>query len=135
MILLLIFPATIANSGMYANRAAAFRASPFCFFVLKKLACSNPSYVFKILDHAHPVFGPVSFIQMLQTPTGKLFTLETKSCLGLWQELTCFDFAFQARNRFINVLSSTTRTLFSFSQIRHAKAAIHPAGGNERRFS
>ena len=63
---------------MYADRAAAFGAGPSRFFVFYEFPNSKPSDIFKVLDHAHGIVGPVSFIQMLQALTGEFFTLKTK---------------------------------------------------------
>src|SRR6266498_4984234 len=104
---------------VHTNHAAAFRASPPHFFVFEKLSYPNASNAFKVLDHTHRVFGPVSFIEMLQTITGKLPAFKTKSCFGFLKELTVLDFAFHPRNGFINISAPATRTFISFPQVSH----------------
>jgi hypothetical protein len=68
---------------------------------------------------------------MLQTSTWKPLTLKAKSRLNVLEEFTIFDFASNAIDGLINVSSSTAGTFIFVSQIRHANAAVHPAGGNQ----
>jgi hypothetical protein len=114
-----------------ANGAAAFRASPSDLFVGNKLSNSKPANVLQILEHAHLISGSVSFIQMLQTSAWKSVTLKAKSRFDILKGFTVFDLASNAIDRFTNVSSSTAGTFVLFSQVRHANAAVHPAGSNE----
>jgi hypothetical protein len=97
------------------DRAAAFRASPPDSFVGKKF--SNPEILnmFEILDHAHAVFGSISFIQMLHRPTGKAFTFKTKFDFAFLNHSAIFDFASGNTNRLTLVEVSASRAFVFFS--------------------
>ena len=68
---------------------------------------------------------------MLQTATGKLLTLKAESRFYVLERLTIFDFASNAVVGFTNVRSSTAKTFLFVSQISHANAAVHSAGGDK----
>jgi len=113
------------------NGASTFGASPPDLFVGKKFSNPDPSDILQILDHAHAVFGSISFIQMLQTSTWKSIALKAKPWFGILHEFTIFDFASNARDTFISVSSSAARAFIFFSQITHANATVHSAGSDE----
>jgi len=51
----------------------------------------------KIVDHAHPIFDSVSFIQIFQTTAGELITFCRAVLLSAFSELfTVSDYAFSA---------------------------------------
>jgi hypothetical protein len=68
---------------------------------------------------------------MLYTCTGKPLTFKAKPRFNVLEEFTIFDFASNARDGLINVSSSTAGTSIFLSQVSHANAAVHTAGGNE----
>ena len=86
---------------------------------------------FKILDHAHIVFGSISFIQMFQIFARKLLAFKTIFCLACLENYAIFDFAFDPGNRFIEVSSPATRTSIFILQICPADTTVHPAWSNE----
>ena len=59
---------------MNADRCATFWAGPALLFVSDKLSYTKLLYSFEIIDHAHAVLGPVTFIQVLQAGARKAFT-------------------------------------------------------------
>jgi len=128
---LFLFSATITITFMNTNSATAFRTSPFLFFSSKKCSNSKLFNIFKILDHAHFVFGSISFIQMFQIIARKLLTFKTIFCLVCLEKYAIFDCAFNTSNRFIEVSSSATRAFIFNPQICHADTTVHPAWSNE----
>jgi hypothetical protein len=87
--------------------------------------------ILQILDHAHAIAGPVSFVEMLQAIAGKLPALKTEpGVLGL-KELAPLNFAFAAGERFSGIVAPAARAPVFRPQICHADAAIHSARGNQ----
>ena len=116
---------------MNTNSATALRTSPFPFFSSKKHSNTKLFNIFKILDHAHIVFGSISFIQMFQIFARKLLAFKTIFCRACLENYAIFDFAFDPGNRFIEVSSPATRTSIFILQICPADTTVHPAWSNE----
>jgi hypothetical protein len=116
---------------VHADRATTIRACPPDLFVCDEFSDPKRSNVLQVLDHAHPIFVPVPFIQLLQTGTGKLLTLKAKSWFGILDDFTVLDLAADAVGRFIGVAASTAGTFLFVPQIARANTTIHSAGGNE----
>ncbi len=115
---------------MNTNSAAAMRARPSHFFICHEFSYAIFLNVYKIFDHAHVVFGPVSFIQMFQIAAGKIVTSKTKLSAFL-NDLAFFDFASNDANGFIGICCPATWTFIFFSQIGHANATVHAAGSDK----
>ncbi len=62
---------------MDANDPAAARTFPAFLFAAEELSDTFLFDIFKVLEHAHPVFCPVSFVQMFQSLAGEYFTFKT----------------------------------------------------------
>jgi hypothetical protein len=105
------FFATIAISIVNADRASAFRAGPSNLFIRNEFPNSTLFDVFKILNHAHTILGPVSLVQMLQASTRIAFTLKAIFCFGTPEEYTCFDFAPTTSDEVVNACRSTAITI------------------------
>jgi hypothetical protein len=116
---------------MNADRAAAIRAGPSDFFVCRELPNAKPANVLQILDHAHAVARPITFIQLLQAGTGELLTLEAESWFLVSEVCTVFDPASNAIARLIDADASAAGTFVFIPQISQANAAVHSAGGDE----
>ena len=119
---------------MHADRSAAARAGPSRFLFLKKISKAGTFNIPKIFDHAHGVFGPVSFIKMFQLIAGEGRAFKTKLRRAFPENFAVFDPAAGAGRRFAGVGPPAARTLIFFSQISHAHAAIHAAGRDKRKF-
>jgi hypothetical protein len=61
-----------------ADGAAAAGALPSCFFFADEFSCAGLFYVFQVLDHAHAVLCPVSFVQVVYCAAGKTPALKTE---------------------------------------------------------
>jgi hypothetical protein len=111
----ILLPATGTITSVNTDRAAAFRAGPSDLFICDKL--SDPQFfnIFEIFDHAHGIFGSIPLIQMLQTGAWELFTLKAKSRFHVLKVFAIFDFAPNARDGFIDVISSTAGAFIFFS--------------------
>jgi len=77
-------PARKAYWFMNTNQFTAFGTNPFLFFIQNEMSDPEFIYYFKIVDHAHSVFCPISLIQLFQPGTGKFI-----ATIG-----TIFDFSF-----------------------------------------
>ena len=62
---------------MDADRSSTFGAGPFNFFVPEELPDTMILNVLKVINHAHAVFCPVSFIQLVKWGAGVLVTFKT----------------------------------------------------------
>lgn len=127
--------AVIAEPVVNADAGSAFGTSPFDLFVCQEISQPKPLDVFQILDHAHAVARPVEFVQMFHSVTGKPFTLRTKTQLTCSKVPAFFEPASHPAGAMADIGASATGTLFCFSQIRHTKTAIHPAGRDELGFT
>jgi hypothetical protein len=119
---------------MDTNLASTPGASPSYIFVLYKFPDTINFNILKIFNHAHIVFGAVSFIQMFQPITGKISAFKTKLCSAISKIFTILDFTSNPGDWFIGVHYSATGTFIFFSQISHTNAAVHSAGGYKRIF-
>jgi hypothetical protein len=117
---------------MNTNSFPAFGTGPPYFFIPHEFPQAKFLDVFKILDHAHIVFGPVSFIQMFQIIAGKVFTLETKPGFPVLKNLTVLDFTSNAGNGFVGINASAAGACIFFSQICHANTTVHSAWRDKR---
>ena len=113
------------------NRPPALNARPPLFLVSDKSSNARFFDILEIFNHAHAVFGSISFIQMFQVATGELITFKTIFRFSVFESDTVFDFALGPCNRFMRVITSATGTLIFFSQIGHANGTIHAARCNE----
>jgi hypothetical protein len=100
---------------MDTNLASTSGASPSYIFVLNKFPDTVISYIFKIFDHTHIVFGSVSCIQMFQIVTGEIIAFKTKLCAAGSKNCAVLDFTSHTGNRFIGIRSSAAGTFILFS--------------------
>ena len=114
--------------------AFTFGASPFYILVLYKFPDTVILDIFKVFDHAHIVFGPVSFIQMFQIITGKIFAFKTKLSPILLECLTGFNFTSNTGDRFIDVRYSAAWTFVFHPQMTPANTTVYTAGSYQSRF-
>lgn len=59
---------------MNTNHFTTFGTIPFQFFTPSEISDPNFIYLFKIVDHAHPILCSISLIQLFQHSTGKIST-------------------------------------------------------------
>jgi len=71
---------------------------------------------------------------MFQIIAGEISAFKTKLRFAFLKYCAGLDFTSNTGDRFIGVHSSTTGTFIFFSQISHANAAVHSAGGYKRKF-
>jgi len=60
----ILLSAGITFFVMDANRAAAFQTDPFCVFHFHKALYPDFPDPIQVLDHAHPIFGDISLVEM-----------------------------------------------------------------------
>jgi len=119
---------------MNANRACTPGASPSYLFILQKFPDTIIPDKFKIFDHAHIVFGSISFVQMFQIVAWEISAFKTKLCTVFEKNFAILDFTSNAGDWFIDIHPSATGTFIIFSQIGHTNAAVHTAGSYKRIF-
>ena len=112
---------------MDTDSLAALRAGPSDLLTLNKLAYSNFLDHFQVFDHAHPVFCPVPFIQLLEPGAGEELAGKTKPLLPR----ATLDGALNAMRRFVGVAAPAPGTTLFCLKIRSAEPAVHPAGGDQ----
>ena len=81
---------------MNTDYLAALGAFPPFLFVSDKMPYTELPYVIEIVNHAHAVFGSISFIQVIQPVAGKAVTVETEAGFSLTQLFTVLDSAHDA---------------------------------------
>jgi hypothetical protein len=79
-----------------AEHFAAFRTDPSFFFSPYEMPYSEFSDAFKIVDHAHAIFGSIPLIQMYQPVARKAVTAKAVFSFAARQLFAVFDFAFCA---------------------------------------
>ncbi len=62
---------------MHTDNIPTFFTGPFFIFDNHKIIYPGFLYPFQVIDHAHPVLCPVSFIKLFKSCTGKPFTGKT----------------------------------------------------------
>jgi hypothetical protein len=77
------------------------------------------------------VFGAIFVIQMFQLVARKFPTCKTKLNFFFLKNFAVFDFTSNPGKGFLDVCSPASGTFIFFSQISHAKATIHSAGGDK----
>ncbi len=118
---------------MNIYRAITFGARPSCHFGINKFANSKILDIFQIFNHAHVVSGAVSFIQMLQVGTGEIIALIAEFSVAVFEISAGFNLTLYAGNRFVAV-NPAAGAMILLTQIRHADAAVHAAGGDKGYF-
>lgn len=124
-------PAGIAISFMYANSAAARGTSPAHLLTSDKSSYAPLFYVVEILDHAHTVSGPISFIQVFQNAAGKPVTFETILRLAILKGGAVLNSASKNGNSFIDIRRSAAGAFVFLPEVCHAYTAVHTAGGDQ----
>jgi len=91
---------------------------------------SDPVFfdISEIFDHAHVVFGAVSFIQISKSFTGEIVTSKTIFGFAASNDFAVHDPASDNGNGFVGLFYSASGAPVFFSQISHAYAAVHAAG-------
>jgi hypothetical protein len=115
---------------MYTNSAAAFGTGPSRLFTFNKFSYSPLSYVVEIFNHAHTVFGSISFVQVLHTVARKLVALKTIFRFTIFKGGTVLYSAFGTSNRLIDINRSATGAFIFLPEICHAYTAVHTAWGD-----
>jgi len=86
--------------------------------------------MFKVCQHAHPVFCAVAFIQLFHPGAGIFWAFITKSGSSLLSQLTIDDDAADTIIWFILSAQIASIAVVFYSLVCHAESAIHPAGGD-----
>jgi hypothetical protein len=119
---------------MNTNRPFTSGTSPFSLFVLYKISYTEIFNIYKILDHAHVVFGSISCVQMVQKITGEISAFKTMLCAAAPKNVAVLNFTSNASDWFICIRFSATGTFIFLSQIRHTNTTVHSAGSYKRIF-
>lgn len=116
---------------MNAYCSSASRTCPSGFLGLQKFPDAGTPDGFQILDHAHLVLCPVSFVQMIKFVAGHFSAVRTKRCLFFLENPAVFDSARNACLGLFHIVNSAARARVGGPQIGPAYSAIHPAWSYE----
>jgi hypothetical protein len=114
--------------------AFTFGASPFYILVLYKFPDTVIPDIFKVFDHAHIVFGPVSRIKMFQITAGEISAFKTKFCAVFLKCFAGLNFTSNTCDRFIYVRSSAAWTFVFHPQMTPANTTVYTARSYQSRF-
>jgi hypothetical protein len=130
-----VFPAAIdTNALVYTQGAAAFWARPARAFLRDKCGHSHRSDRFKILDHAHAVFCPIAFVNMLDARAWELGAFHTQPGLRFLEIFTISNAAGNTMGGCLfGIIPVASRAWFVLSQIGAAHPAIHATGSDVKR--
>lgn len=95
---------------MDRNHPRALRTGPLRHFILKKSPDAVIPNEFKITNHTHLIFRPISFIQMSQIFTGENSAFEAIPFAHLLKVFAGLDLTPYAGDRLIDVCASATDT-------------------------
>jgi hypothetical protein len=116
------------------NHIAALGTGPLGRFDSNELPYAEFPDVLKILNHAHPVLGSVTHIQMFETGTRKDGATEAVFESAVHDLLAVLNSAGHAGCRFMLIVSAATRTCFYvlISSISTTQATVHVTRSNQR---
>jgi hypothetical protein len=120
---------------MNTDELTAPGTGPPFLFVSYELSYAGLLYLREIVDHAHTIFGPIAFIQVIQSAARKAVTGEAVSGPALHELLTRLDPARDAGLCFDTVVASATGACLRVSGIRVTEAAVHSTGSDQRRWN
>jgi hypothetical protein len=106
---------------MNTDRAFASGTGPSYIFILYKFPNTIIPDIFKIFNHAHIIFGSISFIQMFQIYAGEISAFKTELRPTFSKYFAVLDFTSDTGDRFIGVRSFTAGAIIYFSQIKPCK--------------
>ena len=118
---------------MNAEHSSAFWTFPAYSFLFDKRIHSQGLDRLEIFNHAHPIFGSITFVNVLNACAWILGTVHTQPGLDIFEGFAIFDPAPHAGNRWLlGIIPVTAGAMFLFPKISHAQSAIHAAGGDEK---
>ena len=85
----------------------------------------------QIVDHAHSVFCSVPFVELLKPFARECLTFKAECSIGALQFSAVFDDASHARFWFTGIGSVASGARIDVALVRHAKRAVHAAGGDK----
>jgi len=120
------------NAGIpvHADYLAATGAFPSNIFLFDELSYTGITDIFEVLQHAHAVFGSVSFIQLLQSGAGVDSAGKAIFHFPLLEFIAVSDYTSDAAIRYILIAAPATRTNPFLPQMCVANTAIHAAGSD-----
>jgi hypothetical protein len=110
---------------VHTDQFSAIGTGPPAVLLPDKFPDTHSFYLFQVLNHAHAILAPVSFIQVFKALTGKYLTAV----------IAVFPFAFGTETQgaiftAFCVWSQTAVAPIPVPDIANAKPAIHSAGCN-----
>jgi hypothetical protein len=114
-----------------AHRAPAGRTLVLLGLLAYELVDAVVSDEYKVLNHAHVVFGSASSIQMPQILAGRTVTFRTVIHFAFLNGLAVLDLTSNNGSGLIDVCCPATEALVSCSQASHADPAVHSAWCNQ----
>lgn len=118
---------------MNAEHSSAFWTFPAYSFLFDKRIHSQRLDRFEVFDHAHPIFGTITFIDMLDACAWKSGTIHTQPGLDIFEVLTILNAAADTGNGWLlRIIPIAAGAMFLLPKVSHAESAIHSAGGDEK---
>ena len=117
---------------MNADGGPATRTDPLGPLVCREILEAEDVYGLEILDHAHPIFRPVAFVQVGQHFTGKTRAIGTITRLAAHPAVAVLEAASDASLGLAAVITPATGAGIPRFQVCLAQAAVHPTRGNQR---
>lgn len=126
---------TAVNAGLLVDTdySPALRAPPALLLQTDEAPKPKLSNAFEVLDHAHPVLGTVSLVQLAKPGTGKTGALETESPPGSPDLVAVLDVAHQAVLCRVRSSGVAAHALIYQPEVGDTDAAVHPTRRNQRR--
>ena len=116
---------------MYTDHSPALGAFPPFLLFFNKSPDAQLLNIGQVFYHAHPVFGPISLVQVLNPIAGVFRAGKTKPWLVLPEIRTFLDDTGNAARRFVLITPNTHRTLGPLPhEIYHSNPAVHATGGD-----
>jgi hypothetical protein len=117
---------------MDTKSGAATGTNPFGPLASDETSDSEKAYRLEVFNHAHPVFCPVTPVQVRQPLTGKVRAITAVPRAASFPALTVLHPTPDAGLGFGAVITPATGAGIPEFPVRLAQPAVHPAGSDER---
>jgi len=118
---------------MNTEQPAALGTGPLLFFVLNELSDADLLYAHEIVNHAHPILGSITLIQVIQPVAREAITVEAELDFPRYHLFTVLDSACDAGFWFDAVVPSATGAWLFLSRVGATEATVHSTGSDRRR--
>ena len=117
---------------MNADRCPATWTRPLGLFIPDKTLYSRSAYGLEVLNHAHPIFRPVTLVDVCQQFARKAWTVAAVTGFASNPALTFLDAASDAGLRLATIVAPATGTRIPSPRVCSAQSAVHTTGRDQR---